>query len=533
MRVSRVASLVAAGALALTAVLTGAGSASAAGVGSISGVVYSSNSVPQAGITVSLDDPFTGTPTGRSTTTDSTGQWTLDTVPVGPYAVHYSGPVEGYAPDLTTLVNAATYDVFDGGVQYVYEVLSSVTVPPNYSLTLVGSDGASIPICPRFFPAANPDAGPLGDGCTTTGGVTTGVQTPGSYLVEFLDDGGNYGDTWIGTDGTRATATPVTIPATGVGDFGTVVMPVAAHLTVKVHAGDTGLAIAAGSCVTVFYGRTQEFGSNGCSDGTTDTITVNGLRPGTYSIQAYSQNLDYVDRWSGNAVSAAKAKLVTVASGQTLAVAPITLPVGGVITGRVTDKKTGKGVEGICASTGRWNAGGREDGTRQLDDSCTDADGRYRIRGLDNGTVKIQFVPSIFTSSPTAYALTWYGGSNHDEARSVPTKLGRTVANVDVALSPEGSISGTAADAAGNPIFGQVFADDAETGYPIAVAGDDPGTEFRLGNLPTTTVLVHWDTPTGTRYWDGTRTGTANRAKAVPIRTRAGQAITGLTILVK
>jgi hypothetical protein len=46
-------------------------------------------------------------------------------------------------------------------------------------------------------------------------------------------------------------------------------------------------------------------------------------------------------------------------------------------------------------------------------------------------------------------------------------------------------------------------------------------------------VLLHWDTPSGTRYWNGTRTGTADRTKAVPFKTKAGQAITGVNILVK
>jgi hypothetical protein len=80
---------------------------------------------------------------------------------------------------------------------------------------------------------------------------------------------------------------------------------------------------------------------------------------------------------------------------------------------------------------------------------------------------------------------------------------------------------------------GFVWAEDFATGYSLSYGEDYPGTEFRIGYLPTTSVLLHWDSPSGTRYWDGTRTGTANRAKAVPIKTKAGQAITGLKILVK
>jgi hypothetical protein len=470
---------------------------------------------------------------GLSTVTDAYGNWTIDPVPAAEYVVHYTGPVEGYADDLVGLDSARVYNVPDGGGNFVYDVITSLTVPPNYSVTVVGSDGAPIALCPRFFPADNPDSGPFGDSCTTTDGVTTGVEPPGSYLVEFLDYDGNYADTWIGGDGTRATATPVTIPATGSGDFGTVVMPVAGHITVKVDGADTGAAIDGNTCVIAFVGRTDTWGNNGCSDISSDTITVNGLRAGTYSLQADPSNLDYVGRWSGNAVTQAKAKLVTVASGQTVTTSAISLPVGGVITGRVTDKKTGQPVVGICASTGRWSPIGREDGTRQLNDSCTDANGRYRIRGLDNGTVKIQFVPSTYEAPPANYALAWYDGTNHNNAEAVATRLGRTVKNIDVALSPEGTLAGTAVDTAGNAITGFIWADDFATGYPISYGEDYPGTEFRMGNLPTTTVLLHWDTPSGTRYWNGTRTGTADCTKATPLKTKAGQAITGLHILVK
>jgi hypothetical protein len=533
MRVSRITTLVAAGALALVGVLTGSAPASAAGTGSISGYLASSNFIGQAGVTVTLEEPITGVSTGLSTVTDEFGNWTLDPVPEAEYVVHYSGPIEGYADNLVTLDSATPYFVPADSSNFVYDVISSITVPPNYSVTVVGSDGAPISLCPRFYPADNPDSGPFGDFCTTTDGVTTGIQTPGAYLVEFLDYDGNYADTWIGTDGTRATATPVTIPAAGSGDFGTVVMPVASHITVTIDAADTGAAIDGNNCITAFAGRTQDYGSNGCSDATSDTITVNGLRAGTYTLQADTSNLDYVGRWSGNAASQAKATLVTVAAGQSVTAPGIVLPRGGVITGRVTDKKTGKGIEGICASTGRWSPLGREDGTRQFGDSCTDADGRYRIRGLDNGRVKIQFVPGTGAVPPITYALAWYDGTNHSNAESIPTKLGRTVKNIDVALSPEGTISGTAVDPSGNAVPGFVWAEDFATGYSLSYGEDYPGTEFRIGYLPTTSVLLHWDSPSGTRYWDGTRTGTANRAKAVPIKTKAGQAITGLKILVK
>ena len=532
MRVSRFTTLVAAGALALAGVLAGSGPAAAVGTGSISGYLASSNFIGQAGVTVTLEEPVTGAATGLSTVTDEFGNWTIDPVPEADYVVHYSGPIEGYANDLVALDSATPYSVPAGSSNFVYDVISSITVPPNYSVTVVGSDGAPISLCPRFYPADNPDAGPFGDSCSTTDGVTTGIQAPGSYLVEFLDFDGNYADTWIGGDGTRATATPVTIPATGSGDFGTVVMPVAAHITVKVDGADTHAAIDGNTCVIAFAGRTDTFGNNGCSDISSDTITINGLRAGSYTLKVEPSNLDYVGRWSGNAVTQAKATLVKAVAGRTVTASAIALPVGAVVTGRVTDKRTGRPVVGICASTGRFGPISQEDGTRQLLDSCTDGQGRYRIRGLEGGSVKIQFVAAGPDAPYGRYAIAWYDGTNHDTAEAVPTRLGRTTKGIDIGLVAEGALTGTAVDSAGAPYVGFVYADDFRTGYPIGVGEADAGTAYRIGSLPTGTVLLHWDTPAGPRYWNGTPRGTADRTKAVAVRTKAGDTVTGFAIRV-
>jgi len=529
MRVARLVSAVAAGALGLTSLLALAPAASAAATGSVTGSIYSTNVIGLSDVTVSLEEPVTGAATPYSAQTDQWGSWSIAGVAVGDYVVHYTGRVSGYSPDLTDLAAANVVTVNDGLESYVYEPLSSYTVPPDYQVVVKGSDGAPLSICPRFYPSANPDDGPYGDFCTTTDGVTSGIIGPGTYFVEFRDDAGAYAPTWIGADGTRATATKVTVPATGIGDLGTVTMPVAAHISITIAAEDTRAAIAGWTCVAAFVGRTDEFAGNGCTDGA-GVITVDGLRPGSFTLQTQTKNLDYVDRWVGGARTQSSARLVTVAEGRTVNAGRLPLPRGGVVTGTVRDRR-GKPIEGICASTGRFGPVGGEDGTRQLTDSCTDAQGRYRIRGLDSGSVRIQFVTLPWASTTPAYAFAWYGGTNHANADDVKVKLGKTTKDIDATLVPEGTLTGTATTSTGDPISGFIWADDFVTGYPISYGEDYPGTSFTLGHLPTTTVLLHW---TGSdnkeHYWDGSRYGTLDRTKAVAIRTKAGTALTGITI---
>lgn len=516
-------------ALALGALALPMTAAHAAGVGTLSGGVYSSNNYGINGVTVSLETPVTGAPTGLSAVARADGGWQIDNIPEGDYVVHYSGAVTGYALDATTLDAATTYTVVANGYDYVFDAISSITLGPNYSVSVVGSDGASLPICPSFYNADNPDDGPYGGDCTTTGGVSTGRMTSGRWIVQLADFTGGYVSRWLGGDGTKAHATVVTIPDTGVADLGQVTLAVAAKVRVRILKADTGLPFGQDEvCVNAFVARTTEATlANGCTD-SAGYATVGGIPAGTTTIEAAPYSLDYVTRWSGSTRTQAKAALVRVTVGTTTQAPAIRLARSASISGVVRDKKTGAPLAGYCAATGPYSTIVGDDGTRGFGSSCSDADGRYTIPGLDAGAYKIEWIGRNVDTTVTAdHAVTWYDGTTHANAEAVEVTNGRTTTGINVSLPLGGAIVGDVRDQNGNPRALDILVSEATTGYDVSQGySGDTGT-FTVRSVPTGRMIVKYWLPDGSYvYWNGTPTGTRDATKAKPIATKAGATVT-------
>jgi protocatechuate 3,4-dioxygenase beta subunit len=518
-----------AAALALTAALLPATAARAAGVGSLGGTVMSANSIPVGGVMVTLVDAATLADSGVTTQTDPYGSWQLDAIPEGTYLVGYSGPFEGYAPDLAPAESATQYLVSDGSADYVYDVISSYTIPPNTSLRAVGSDGTPLAICPRLYSADNIDDGPYGlEDCRTENGVTTGRATPGRWFVELMDDSGSYVTTWLGADGTRAGATPVTIPETGSVDLGVVTLPLAGSVKVRVLRADTGTPFGKDAvCVAAFVRRTTESATDiGCTDAQGYAV-VPGLAAGKWSLQASPRSLGYVQRWSGSVRDQRDATLVSAVAGSTVTAPAIRLSPAGTITGIVRDKATGAPLAHYCAATGRYSTISGDDGTRSFSTSCSDDTGRYTIRGLDAGQYKIQWVAGYSDGPMVDHAVTWYRGTNHDNAEAVAVTNGAVTRTIDVALPLGGTITGRVLDAAGQPLAVDVLVAEAATRYDVSQtwSGSDGTGRYVARSIPTGRMVVKFWLPDGSYvYWDGTRDGTRDPARAVAVRTTAGAA---------
>ena len=517
--------------LALTTATLPTTAAHAAGVGAIGGGVLSATYNGIGGVTVTLDDATTVTSSGLTTVTDSSGSWQLDAVPEGTYLIHYTGPFDGYAPDLASFDTASTYSVFDGSSDYVSDVIRSYVAPPNVTLRTVGSDGTALAVCPRFYSADNIDDGPYGlEDCTTVGGVTTGRLTPGSWKVELADESDTYVTTWLGTDGTQAGATAVTIPETGIADLGTVTLPLAGKVRVQIVRADTGTPFARnGVCVAAFVRRTSTASrSIGCTDAT-GFVTVSGLAAGRWSLLASPRPLGYVERWSGSVRAQRDSTLVQVTAGA-LATAPaIRLDPAATITGIVRDQVSGAPLANYCASTGRYSTISGEDGTRSFSTSCSDATGRYTIRGLDAGSYKIQWIANPMDRPTVDHAVTWYRGTNHATAAAVTVANGVVTRGINGSLPLGGTLTGRVVDSAGNALGVDVLVQEAATTYSVSQGysgADDTGT-YLVHSIPTGRMVLAFWLPDGSYvYWDGTPDGTRDRAAAAPIRTTAGAATT-------
>ena len=231
------------------------------------------------------------------------------------------------------------------------------------------------------------------------------------------------------------------------------------------------------------------------------------------------------DRWSGSVRSQRDATLITAVPGTTVSAPAIRLDPDSTITGIVRDKATGAPLAYYCASTGRYSTIGGEDGTRSFSTSCSDATGRYTIRGLDAGEYKIQWVAGIMDRPEVDHAVTWYRGTNHNNAEAVSVTNGATTRAINVSLPLGGTITGRVLDADGNALGVDVLVAEAATRYGVSQTwsgGDDTGT-YVARSIPTGRMVVSFWLPDGSFvYWDGTPDGTRDRTAALPVRTTAG-----------
>jgi hypothetical protein len=518
----RLAAISAAITIAVTALV--ASPVAAATEGSIGGTVFDSRWRAIPGLTVSLEPADGGPAVAASTVTGSDGTWVIDPVPYGNYLVRYRGLVDAWAFDSLDAEGASAFLVDSDYRPDVFDSLSSYTLPDNYTVEVLGADGATLSLCPRFYPADDIASGPWGEECSPVDGRVHGRIDPGTYLVEFLDYDGAYARTWLGSDGSQAGATPVTITADGLADLGSVTMPVAGSIQVRVKPQGKDATYGADQvCVTAYVGRTEEYGSNGCSDDS-GTVTIRGLGTGTYTLLAQPSSLDWVPRWSGDERDQTEATPVEVQSGSVTVASRIVTPKSGSITGVVRDALTGAPLAGYCASTGRYSFLGGEDGTRSFSrSSCTGEDGRYTVRGLDSGDYRVQFVPDIQNWPAEPRATAFYGGRNSFTADLVPVSLGTVTRHINVRLLPAGSLTGQVLDEDGQPVaYRQVFAVDPRTGYSVGYGETSEDGTFRIGLLNDGRVALDLAAAPGEPGWWTGSGLSGDRADARVFRTESG-----------
>jgi hypothetical protein len=514
--------------------------ASAATGVSVTGTLYTSDySTPLGGVTVTLEDSTTFAPVSASVTTGQYGDWAIADVADGDYVVHYSGLFDGYANGGVPSDQAAviTVDVTNGDASLFDTIDPSVySPPPAFRIRIQDPAGNALSLCPTFYPDGNVDNG-TGGSCTfdAATGDTTGWIPAGTYTVRAADDAGTFAPTWLGGS-SAATATRFTVVAGATTEFGTLTMIRAGSISVVVKRADKRIAVGQDeACLVVYVKRTQEYAGEACTDAR-GVALVTGVAPGSYSLYAQANTLDYVGRWAGDLIAQTRTPLFSVRASTTTKGGTISLPLAGRITGVVTDKSTGLPLSGYCASIGSYSFLGGEDGSRTFTEtSCTGADGRYLIRGADVGSYKVEIVPSIFNQPEQGgFAVGFFGGTSNPTAEEVPVSNGRLTSRIDVALVPEGTLSGTVHYADGTlPTDTMVYAFDAVSGTNVGLGEAYDGQPFTVRGLNTGSLILRFETEGGSPvYWDGTPDGTPDKSRARAVRTRAGKALTGFDLVV-
>ncbi len=168
---------------------------------------------------------------------------------------------------------------------------------------------------------------------------------------------------------------------------------------------------------------------------------VHGMPPGRYRVQFTPCSVDspYLAVWWRDAATERGAKVITVRSGHPVSGIDQVLPLGGKITGTVTDA-SGTPLSGMCV----YGLTGK-DADNLVALAETGADGRYTLEALPTGTYQVQVTPGclnngnyLSTSTPDDIAVT----------------AGQTTAGVNITMRSAGEVAGTVTNLSGRPIQG-------------------------------------------------------------------------------
>ena len=210
----------------------------------------------------------------------------------------------------------------------------------------------------------------------------------------------------------------------------------------------TGTVTAATSAATPLAGMCALAQENGGLFDTGSVATnadgayrIYGLAPGSYSVQFYpgcNSNANYVGvNYPGN---------VNVVGGATTPGINAALPVGAIISGKVTSAATGKPINGICVGIGTSQLG-----TIGLE--FTDSGGDYSIDQLPVGTYQVQF--SGGCGNTGSYAPQGWDNTNVLEPQNIDlSAAGQDDSDISAALQPGPVIAGTVTDSSGRRLSG-------------------------------------------------------------------------------
>ncbi|WP_315636503.1 MULTISPECIES: carboxypeptidase regulatory-like domain-containing protein [Microbacterium] len=208
----------------------------------------------------------------------------------------------------------------------------------------------------------------------------------------------------------------------------------------------------------------------------------------------------FADEYWNDTTESWRAERVTVVEGSAVtgidaALAP--LPTGS-ITGTVTREDDGTAVAGVTVTASGPN------GAWAMDTS--DADGRYTLRGLVDGSHVVMF----FADGTDLKREYWQGASTFDAATPVVIADGQAVEGVDATLAQGGAIGGTVSrEDDGTPLEGVVVnVLDARNEIVSAATTGVDGT-YEVGGIPAGSYRLQFgpaDPALAAEYWDDSYT---------------------------
>ncbi len=190
----------------------------------------------------------------------------------------------------------------------------------------------------------------------------------------------------------------------------------------------------AGICATIIDAATNTTIGGAGPTGADGTWLANDIPAGN-AITAYINNActqgQYVGEWYPGTPSQANATPFAVVDGQTTSGINVMLPLGGSVTGKVTDMASRAPLQDIAVFAFRTDS--FESATYG---ACTDADGKYQLNGVPTKGVKVEFIPGI-CADDSVHAAQWFKNQpDYDHATVIRVLPGGNRPLVNAALVP-------------------------------------------------------------------------------------------------
>ena len=408
---------------AATTVAVGAASvavkdAKLASRGTITGNVSpaSAGSAGISGVDVTLYEYFDGDedfPGGwgpiDSTTTNTSGNYSLTGILPGTYRVGFSGQASyasefhrnavtvETATDVQVTLNSApiTVDADLAPARHVTGTVTSTAIPPLLGI-IGGTPAVNLPGITVSATRVGTSQYDVSETETAANGTyDLGGLSSGQYVIRFSDPTGKWRTEYHADVTTEAAATPVDTSAAQSTALGTTALITGSHLTGSVGATGTNAPGLADVYVTAYrnVGTTNAPEWEVATEATTGsngTYDLGGLAAGTYRV-GFEPTSDHFGEFYDNKATIEEATDVTVTAGASVDVGTTRslgnaeLAKAASVTGRVTAADDGtKNLQDIDVTL--------YDSTKEyVDDVYTDATGHYDLGGLTPGTYYLGF----------------------------------------------------------------------------------------------------------------------------------------------
>lgn len=411
--------------------------------------------------------------TAGSTSTGSSGGYTVSELPAGDYRVSFSA-----APSHEPIFWPAA-SAFDGA-DVVSLADGEVRVGVDAALSPAATEVAEAPV-PAEDAAAADESSPGGD----AGGLEAHAKVS------------------AGTGDDNAVTSPATEE----------VVPTAVAATGTVRGTVTRESDGAPVAGVMVYAVSNTAASQSAPTGPDGAYEIAGIVPGVYRINFFDAAL--ASEYWKDALDFSSATPVTVGAGETVVGIDASLEERqSSISGVVTRASDGSPVEGVSVSVSN-HAGG-------YGSTLTASDGSYTFSGLARGAYRVQFM----TSGRGLADEYWDGALSYEQAELITLGHAESKTGIDASLDAAGAVSGvvTRADT-GAPLSGASVI-VSQSGKSATTAADG---SYTVHGVRPGDVYVWVSPPWGTSYLvQQFYPNTTSRDAAAPVAVGPGATTSGI-----